>query len=233
MKYNLGFIEYDELYVLCEEIINQFINANKNIDRKLHSNIVDPFSAVFESLFYKITLSEWVVREKNRQIQKTCQNQIGLFHQRILGNLRGWENLNTENVIDLINREKKIIAEIKNKFNTTKGNHKIAIYDDLSSLLKEKYQGYTAYYVAILAKNRFNKPFVPSDNKSKSRRQVNESILEVDGKTFYEIATNDSEAIYKIYKIIPYILSDILKNDSYKVNFEPLFEELFKKAFNQ
>jgi hypothetical protein len=98
--------------------------------------------------------------------------------------------------------------------------------------LKSKYIGYTAYYVTILAKKRINKVFIPSDNRKKRKRPHNEFIREVDGKTFYNIVTGEKDAIYKIYKIIPYILSDILKNNCKKNLLDPLFEKLFMKAFN-
>lgn len=136
-------------------------------------------------------------------------------------------------MVDLINRDQRIIAEVKNKFNTTKGNHKIAIYDDLESLLNNNYKGYVAYYVSILTKKRINKFFTPSDNKTKKRRAKNKNIIEMDGKTFYQIATGDENAMYKIYKAIPDILSEILNNDNKKIVSDPLFEKLFEQAFKK
>ncbi|WP_410520593.1 Eco47II family restriction endonuclease [Candidatus Xenohaliotis californiensis] len=38
----------------------------------------------------------------------------------------------------MVNKKKKVIAEIKNKFNTAKGNHKKDIYDDFNNLLENK-----------------------------------------------------------------------------------------------
>ncbi|CAK8162305.1 hypothetical protein CAXC1_110013 [Candidatus Xenohaliotis californiensis] len=61
-----------------------------------------------------------------------------------------------------------------------------------------------AYYVAILTKKRFSKPFMLSDNKISTRRLENKHIIEIDDKSFYEIVTGDKNAIYKIYKTIPY-----------------------------
>lgn len=231
MKYSIDFLEYDKLYQLCQNIINTLQISVNNKEKNLYSNIIDPFSAIFDASFYKMSLTEWLKAEKIRQIQKTFQNEIGVFHQKLLGSIKGCEELKTGKIVDFINKKKKIIAEIKNKFNTTKGNHKTAIYDDLSILLEEKYHGYTAYYVAILTKTRFNKPFIPSDNKTSTKRLKNKNIIEIDGKSFYEIITGDKDAIYKIYKTIPYILSDILKSDNSKVVLDPLFEELFVQAF--
>lgn len=169
--------------------------------------------------------------EKSRQIQKTFQNKVGDFHQMILGKCQGWENLKSGKVIDLLNREKKIIAEIKNKYNTTKGNHKVAIYDDIESVLKEHYECYTGYYVSIIDKRRFDKPFTPPDNLTKVQRQVNQKIRNVDGATFYEIATGERGAISKLYNTIPFIIADIRDNNVSNIVDDPLFLELFQKSF--
>ncbi|MCV6599301.1 MAG: Eco47II family restriction endonuclease [Alphaproteobacteria bacterium] len=228
----LKWISEKDLYELCQEIVDVLEVKSKDIEKDLHSNIVDPFSALFDASFHKMSLEEWLATEKSRQIQKSLQNAIGNFHQKILGRVIGWKDLKTGGVADLVNKDKKIIAEIKNKFNTTKGNHKVAIYDDLKSLTKSKYEGYVAYYVAILTKKRFDKEFTPSDNrKAGKRRPKNKNIREIDGATFYEIATGDKNAIYDLYNVLPHIISDIVKNDKKKIIKDPLFKELFDRAF--
>lgn len=233
MNYNIKFIKRDKLYEICEKIIKRLKKSAESEEKDLHKNIIDPFSALFDASFNNLSISQWLNSEKIRQVQKSLQNEIGTFHQEALGSIKDWKSLGTGEVIDIVNDEKKIIAEIKNKFNTTKGNHKIAIYDDLDSLLKKKYVGYTAYYVAILAKKKLIRSFTPSDNKTKKQRPENKRIIEIDGKSFYKIVTGDDDAIYKIYKAIPDILSEILKNDKTKIISDPLFEIIFEKAFKK
>ncbi len=228
---NINFISESKLVEICADVLNTIKKAIKQSDNNLHKNIIDPFSAIFEASFYNLTLTEWIEREKARQIQKSLQNQIGTFHQKILGNINGWEDLKTGGIADLICQKKKIIAEVKNKFNTTKGNHKVAIYDDLKILIDERHKGYTGYYVAILSKNIINKPFTPSDNKTKQRRPLNKNIIEIDGSSFYELATGDNDSLRKIYNALPFIISNIIKNNTDKIIKDPLFNELFKKAF--
>lgn len=230
-KYNLTFIDYNDLFEICKSIIDTIQGATSNIDNTLHTNIIDPFSAIFEASFHKISLTQWLEREKARQIQKSFQNQIGNFHQQILGKVKGWENLKTGKVLDIVNHKKKIVAEIKNKFNTTKGNHKPVIYDDIESELRKNYNGYTGYYVSILDKKRFDIPFTPSDNKTNERRKENVNIRHTDGATFYEIATGEKDAVASLYKNIPYILSEIAGNNTNQIVNDPLFLDLFQKSF--
>ncbi|CAK8162794.1 hypothetical protein CAXC1_220066 [Candidatus Xenohaliotis californiensis] len=121
--------------------------------------------------------------------------------------------------------------EIKNKYNTIKGNHKVAIYDDIDLILKDKYIGYTGYYVAIIDKKRINLSFTPPDNKTKTRRKENQYIRQVGGKTFYTIATGNENAIEMIYQIVPKIISDIIGASDTNISKSSLFTEFFEKSF--
>lgn len=146
MKFCLNFISEERLTCICQEIVDTGISAIKNSEATFHDNIVDPFSAIFDSAISGISLSEWIEREKARQMQKTLQNCIGSFHQKVLGSICGWEDLGTGGIVDIKNEKSKIIAEVKNKWNTTKGNHKVRIYDDINNLLKQPmHRGFTGY----------------------------------------------------------------------------------------
>ena len=229
--YNISFILYEDLYEICKFVIEALTTATNQTDQKLHRNIIDPFSAVFEASFYNISLTEWLKMEKTRQIQKTFQNKVGEFHQRILGKINGWEDLKSGNIVDIVNHNKKIVAEIKNKFNTTKGDDKPRLYDKIEAALNQNYKGYTAYYVSIINKERVNRPFTPSDNITKTKRPENEMIRHVDGATFYEIVTGEKDALLKLYENIPIIISTIMGNNHQEITTDTLFCELFQRSF--
>lgn len=137
------------------------------------------------------------------------------MHQKILGTLSGVQNLGVGDVVDIISQEKSLIAEIKNKHNTTKGNHKIAVYDDLKSVLSSKPEITTAYYVEILPKNgkKYNKPFTPSDNKTSQQRPANEFIRQIDGQSFYELLTGNPNALRELYILLAQVASEILSEE--------------------
>ena len=121
---------------------------DKELTEKLRKNTLDVFSAMFESAIRDLTMEEWIIREKQRQIQKTLQNKIGKAHQDILGTIGDLRVL--KKGLDLESQDLKFIAEIKNKHNTTKGNHLVKIYDDLLKELNKKDDpSYTAYYVEM------------------------------------------------------------------------------------
>lgn len=185
-------------------------------DKKLRKNTLDVFSATLESVIKGISFDEWLEQEKKRQIQKTLQNKVGELHQKILGTLAGVQDLGTGSVVDIECQEKSLIAEIKNKHNTAKGNNRPAIYDDLKSVLTAKPQIKTAYYVEILPENgkKYNKPFTPSDNKTKKNRPSNEGIRQIDGQSFYELLTGNPNALRELYVLLAQVASEILSEES-------------------
>lgn len=234
----LPFISDCELKVIVKDIIQKSLEKSLNSEKELYKNVVDPFSAVFDSLLKNIPLSQWLYLEAGRQRQKTLQNSIGNFHESVIGAVDGWENLATGNVIDIINHNKKIIAEIKNKHNTTKGNHKKEIYDDIAALLSEDYKGYTGYYVEILPKKKmpYNHPFTPPDNVTHTNRPERDDIRIIDGKSFYEIVTGCKTAVIDLYKHLPAIilsaLRELKKDESISdMTSEKEFMELIDRVF--
>ena len=183
----------------------------EHTETKLTKNTLDCFGALLDSAVQQINLNVWKAQEKARQVQKTKQNAIGDMHERILATLDGVLRLPVGNVYDIRCDNLKIIAEIKNKWNTTKGNHKVQIYNDLASSL-QRLDGYTAYYVEILPKTgqRYNKPFIPSDNRKNRRVEAREDIRQIDGRSFYELLAGRATALDELYIMLPSIIAEIL-----------------------
>ncbi|EKE06147.1 MAG: type II restriction enzyme (Eco47II, Sau96I) [uncultured bacterium] len=226
----------DEIFLKeISKVLSIADKASEDQAQKLFKNSIDPFSAVFDAARQHIPLSLWLEFEKVRQGQKTLQNKLGEFHQAILGNVSGWENLGTGNLIDVKNDTKKIIAEIKNKHNTTKGSDKISIYDNLKFAIKNKYKGYIAYYVEVIPKNKniYDKEFVPSDNKTKSRRREVKNIRVIDGKSFYALATGIPDVLLLMYKALPKAIGQIMNIPMETILNDNLFLELFEKSYNK
>ncbi len=229
----LSYISNEKLYQCVDEVVSAVKTAKKEKEDTLYDNVIDPFSALFDSAINKISLSQWLELEKSRQVQKTLQNYVGNFHQSIIGCVDGWEDLGIGQIVDLRNSRRKILAEIKNKYNTTKGNHKVAIYDDLLIKLNSSINGkeYIAYYVEIIrkTKNGYCKAFTPSDNKTHQRRSENSQIKVIDGESFYHLATSSRTALIDLYKVLPFVLSDISER---KIENDDTYKMLFEKAYN-
>lgn len=198
-----------------KEILTPLVKETlgKENRKDLRSNTIDVFSQALECTILDISKEEWEKREMTRQAQKTLQNKVGELHQKFLGSIDGITDLGIGKIIDL--KGPSFIAEVKNKYNTTKGNHKIAIYDDLEKCLSESDEDTIGYYVEILPRNgkTYDKPFTPSDNKTKTRRDENDKIRQIDGKTFYAKVTGNPNALEELYKMLPEITAEIIKEE--------------------
>jgi hypothetical protein len=228
----------DAAQAVVSELVHKARQSVYEADTDLYKNKVDPFSALIDSMLQGIPLSSWVTQEKVRQSQKTLQNCIGNFHQSVIASFDGWEDLETGNIVDIRNKKRKIVAEVKNKFNTTKGNHKIQIYRDIEAILKQpEYKGFVGYYVEIIPSGRglktiYDKPFVPSDNTKKGQRATpREDIRLIDGRSFYKIVTGNEETLAQLYNSLPEMIRIALGNNKLKPEQEELFLQLFEKAF--
>jgi len=222
--------------VLREEVKKVLLIAQSAVDlaeTNLYQNVIDPFSAVFDAMRQGVTLTDWLEQEKARQIQKTMQNAVGDFHQAILGNVDEWTDLRVGGVADLKCDSRQIVAEVKNKYNTTKGNHKKVIYDDLNTLITSTYNGYTGYYVEIIPKSKrpYDNPFTPSDNETGQRRPTNEKIRIIDGRSFYKLVTGHDDALKNLYKVLPEVIAEILNSDPGIVTSDPIHQDLFARAY--
>ncbi|MFA6151044.1 MAG: Eco47II family restriction endonuclease [Chitinophagaceae bacterium] len=210
----LPWIRDEALEEAVTHLLKVAADAKKRAVEKFDLNVIDPFSALFEIAGFQLDYNGWISSEQNRKAQKTLQNHIGDFHQKILGSIDGWQNLKTGAVVDLCCTKEKIIAEVKNKFNTISFGNLAELYEGLEAAVMPKmstYKDYTAYYVAIIpsSKERYNKPFTPSNRKVGNRCASNDLIREIDGASFYALATGDNKALENLYDVLPKVIKKV------------------------
>ncbi len=211
----LHWISDNDLISHVKILLNTAIIAKKKSTTQFGKNVIDPFGALFEIAGFNISYNTWEASETVRQAQKSLQNSIGDFHQNILGNVNGWTNKKKGWIIDLESSSLKIVAEVKNKYNTVKQSDLSKLYYALENTVNGKnsiYRGYTAYYVTIIPKKniRFNQLFTPSDNSIGARCPPNNNIREIDGASFYSMVTGDTNALFDLYSILPKVIDQCL-----------------------
>ncbi|MFA5003853.1 MAG: Eco47II family restriction endonuclease [Candidatus Saccharimonadales bacterium] len=227
----LPFITDEKLYEFTKELVDAALKGEAKVEKNPYVNVIDPFSALIDSARQNITLSEWMVQEKSRQIQKSFQNAVGDFHQHILGAVPGWEDAGDGGSYDVMSARKKVIAEVKNKYNTMNSGAQLAVYDKLASWIDYGKTGYTAYVVDVVPKNPkpYCLPFTPSERKV--RRQTRENLLRIDGRSFYSLATGHKDALDQLYNALPKVLEEILGVRDEKLTSSTEFDQLFEKAY--
>jgi len=235
----LEYISDQNLYDEVEYLLKKAINKRNAAEKSFNSNVIDPFGALFEAPGFT-SHQEWRNSEIARQRQKTIQNHVGTFHQKILGHVNGWKDLGRGKIVDLVNDEKKIIAEIKNKYSTVTGGDLSSKYEGLEKLIMPKhslYKGYRAYFVNIIPKKpaRSDVPFTPSNKDNGAPCASNPDLRIIDGASFYEIVTGRANALAELHGILPQVIEFVCRNrlnqPGYTIPDKKDFIEYFKLAY--
>lgn len=215
--------------------------AKADSAQTIKKNKIDPFSALIECSILGCSVQDWKKNELIRQRQKTLQNTIGDLHQIVIGSFEDWEDLGTGQLLDVVNRKKKIAAEIKNKHNTTKGSDKKAIYGNLKAFLEDPaHAEYTTYYVEMICSGnrRYETVFTPPNNITQTKEQRNEKILKVDGGTFLDKIVAEEPFITKFFdthlpSAIEYSLERLNRKNAFSSRklAEEILADYFQQAF--
>lgn len=181
-------------------------NAEKfNNLKALSDNVIDPLSACLHIAFGDGIDSEaWLRMETSRRIDKALSNGIGVFHEQVLSSIEGWEKPKTG--FDLRNEDKKIIIEIKNKHNTTNSSAEKEIFGKCEHFVKSS-PDWKAYLAQIIPKGGG----VVNRRWKVSGRTENPNIYQIDGKTLYDMVTDEKNALEKVYMMFPEALSEMGK----------------------
>lgn len=232
----LQYLDDESIRTLVKSVLDVGRAKKSAVIKDFEKNVIDPFATLFDSAVSEVSHETWKSGEMLRQCQKTLTNHIGNLHQKILGEVAGWEDLGTGGVVDLVCHEQKIIAEVKNKFNTVTGGKLADQYYSLERLVTPKasqYKNYTAYFVNIIPKKpqRFNITFEPSDKDKGIRCPKNELIRIIDGASFYHLVTGRENAIGELYEALPQIIEDIFHQVYLQPGFSIPDRNLFKQYF--
>tara|TARA_B110000881_G_C18592283_1_gene528829 strand:- start:1968 stop:3005 length:1038 start_codon:yes stop_codon:yes gene_type:complete len=185
----------------CKEIMLK-IKEIMDSELDLQSNIIDPFAAILSSLATGDSFSEWQVRERERQLQKSVGQLVGSLHEIAIGCFENWTRPGKPNPDNVSSSERKLI-EAKNRYFTVSAGDLSKKFDDLRRHLDTpRYNGFIAYYVTI----------IPDKNKSTRFRNLTyneewnipgrdprDDIRVIDGKSFYSMISGDPEFIDKLF----------------------------------
>ena len=217
--YNLGFISDEDIYNHVKETVQRY---SVSIDlNEFNSNIVDPIKLTFDAKVYGRTLEEVIASECFRQMDKSNNNHIGYFHQnlfRYAGN--GWE-VPAEG-FDVVNNNRHIFVEIKNKHNTMNSAASQKTYMKMQNKIVRDGRA-TCMLVEVIAKKSQNKTWVVTVDKEQFN---NEHIRRVSMDKFYEIVFEDPLAFAKLCRALPVILDDVIQEFGNAANQNTVFDEL-------
>lgn len=199
--YNLGFITNENIF---EHVRNTVKLYRVSIDLKeFNANIIDPIKLTFDSKVYGKSLREVIETECLRQIDKSNQNHIGYFHQNLFKYAPGWSV--PPKGFDVVNEDRHIFAELKNKHNTMNSRAALAVYSFMQNKILQDDKA-KCMLVEVISKRSQNE-------KWHFNGYSHESIRRVSIDNFYEIVFGDKDAFRKLCEKLPQILTDVLENE--------------------
>ena len=198
--------------------------------REFNKNIIDPIKLTFDSKIYGQTMEQTIESECIRQIDKTNNNCIGYFHQNLFkyaGN--GWEvpANGDKGGFDVLNDERHIYVEMKNKHNTMNSASSQKTYIKMQGKILEDDKA-TCMLVEIIAKRSQDiKWNIRVDGQNRSHKQIRRVSID----KFYEIVFGQKDAFFKLCKALPDILDDVVSEDESAKLQNTVYDELDKTDF--
>ena len=152
-------------------------------------NRPDPFGSLLVAASYNLRGVEGLEQVQDAESSlRGMSNALGSFHQGMLGSVNGWRDHDAG--YDIEGQSHRIVAEIKNKHNTMNTSTRRAVVSDLQTAVRQKGRGWRGYLVIIIPRRpvRYN------------RQLGQERVYEVDGASFYHIATGEPNAIHDLFE---------------------------------
>lgn len=239
MKYQMDFISEENFRKHILNTISHYGEKLKPIDLvKFNSNIIDPIKMMFDKAVYGISWEELVKNEIFRQRDKTSNNEIGYFHQRIFGYMadcevpqQGWDVIfHRENDAYQIGNEKvsTIYVEMKNKHNTMNSASAGKTYIKMQNQLLQD-DDCVCFLVEAIAKASQDKPWTTKvDGQNVSHKRIRRVSMD----KFYEIITGEKDAFYQVCMNLPGMIDEVIRDypADFKLPQDTVWTELQKSA---
>jgi len=223
--YNLSFISNEDFYNHVKETVEKY-RFTIALD-SFNQNLIDPIKLTFDSLIYKKNLEAVVESEIIRQIDKSNTNHIGYFNQNIFKYIGdGWSVPATG--YDIVNVDKSIYVEIKNKHNTMNSSSSQKTFMRMQSTILKNPKA-TCMLVEVIARESQHKIWEVSLD---SIHTSDPRILRVSIDKFYELVTGEKYAFKYVCEQIPKVIEDVLEDVVLDEKNNSVFEELNKISPN-
>ena len=203
--------------------------------KRFNANIVDPIKLIFDKGVYRLSWEEIIKNEIFRQRDKSNNNDIGYFHQRIFQYIvgctvpsAGWDVVFTKDCgIDITDgdRVKTVYVEMKNKHNTMNSASGGKTYIKMQGQLLSD-DDCACFLVETIAKRSQNIAWsVSVDGKKQKHRRIRRVSMD----EFYSLVTGREDAFYQLCKVLPAVIEETVTGScSATVPHDTVMEELYK-----
>lgn len=230
----LSFISDEDLKNHIAETINQYGERLQSYDvKKFNSNVIDPIKLIFDKNVYGSNWEEIIKSEIFRQRDKSNNNSIGYFHQKIFRYIAGctipktgWDvifkkpdgiNISENEVVS------KIYVEMKNKHNTMNSSSSAKTYMKMQAQLLSD-DDCACFLVEVISPKSQNIVWTISLD---GRRQKHKRIRRVSIDEFYKLVTGEENSFYELCMILPSMIEEVIQTrENLTVPKDTVFEEL-------
>lgn len=238
MSWNLSFISEEEFTDHVRATIQKYGDKLESFDlRRFNKNIVDPVKLIFDKTVYRATWEETISNEIFRQRDKSNNNDIGYFHQRIFqyianchvpnnGEEGGWDVIyKNPDGIHLPDGSvvHTVYVEMKNKHNTMNSSASGKTFIKMQNqLLKD--DDCACFLVEAIAKKSQN---IKWETSVDGQRMGHKLIRRVSMDQFYGLVTGQEDAFYQICLILPEVIQKVVETEGANlVPHDTVFDEL-------
>lgn len=205
--------------------------------KRFNKNLIDPIKLIFDKTVYKSSWEEIVSNEIFRQRDKSNNNDIGYFHQRIFsyiekchvpenGKEGGWDVIfEDDNGISLPDGSivHKVFVEMKNKHNTMNSASAGKTFIKMQAQLLND-DDCACFLVEAIAQHSQNIKWETSVDKKKVGHKL---IRRVSLDQFYALVTGQEYAFMQMCMILPEVIQRVVDSlGEAVVPNDTVFEEL-------
>lgn len=245
MCWNLTFLDEQAFTEHVKATIRKYGDKLESFDlRRFNKNIVDPVKLIFDKTVYQATWETTISNEIFRQRDKSNNNDIGYFHQRIFqyiahchvpnnGEEGGWDviyknpdgiRLPDDSIVHTV------YVEMKNKHNTMNSAAAGKTFIKMQNQILRD-DDCACFLVEAIAKKSQNIKWEPSvDGQRVGHRLIRRVSLD----QFYALVTGQSDAFYQMCMTLPKVIQGVVEEDGQNlVPTDTVFAELKSMAKEQ
>lgn len=242
MSWQLSFISEQDFTDHVRATIRKYGDKLEAFDlKRFNRNLVDPVKLIFDKTVYRASWEETISNEIFRQRDKSNNNDIGYFHQRIFqyipgchvpanGKEGGWDVIYSDpNGIALPGGSvvHTVYVEMKNKHNTMNSSASGKTFLKMQNqLLKD--DDCACFLVEAIAKTSQNIKWETTVDGQKMGHRL---IRRVSLDRFYALVTGQEDAFYQMCIALPEVIQHVVEHDGDAlVPQDTVMEELLVKA---
>ena len=222
--WTIDFISEADFTSHVKDTIKKYGDKLESFDlERFNRNIVDPVKLIFDKTVYQTTWEETIKNEIFRQRDKSNNNDIGYFHQRIFqyikncrvpdnGTEGGWDVIysNPDGITlpdgSVVHR---VFVEMKNKHNTMNSAAAGKTFIKMQNqILKD--DDCACFLVEAIAKTSQNIKWETTVDGTKVGHKL---IRRVSMDQFYSLVTGCENAFYSICMVLPEIIKRVVEDE--------------------